>query len=255
MNAFAKPGAAAVGTWIKIASPVSFEIVAQAGFDFVVLDLEHGVLRVDWVHEACAIGQARGLKVLVRLSGASANEMARVLDMDADGVLVPQLRSAEETRSVMRTALFPPRGARGAGPTTRAGRWGLLPRSEYLSREPLHCIQFETAESFECLPQMLDVDGVNAALLGRVDLAVSLGVPDTDPHLSKLAQQLLTETHRRQIPCGTAVASPKAVSQAIDEGYDFVIVSNDASELARAMATLAGVDRGRARSAPADGQE
>ena len=59
------PDTAAIGTWVKIASPVSVEIIAGAGFDFVVLDLEHGVVPLPWVHEACAIAQARGLAVLV----------------------------------------------------------------------------------------------------------------------------------------------------------------------------------------------
>jgi len=86
----------------------------------------------------------------------------------------------------MRAALFPPRGTRGAGPTTRAGGWGLLDRTQYLSQETIHCIQFETVDSFERISDMLDVDGVNAALLGRVDLAVSLGVPDTDARLDTL---------------------------------------------------------------------
>ena len=103
------PDTAAIGTWVKIASPVSVEIIAGAGFDFVVLDLEHGVVPLPWVHEACAIAQARGLAVLVRLPNASGQEVSRVLDMGADGILVPQLRSAEQTQRAVGAALFPPR--------------------------------------------------------------------------------------------------------------------------------------------------
>ena len=248
MNTLGTPQSVAIGTWVKIASSVSFEIIARSGFDFVVLDLEHGLLPLEWVHDACAIGQARGLTMLVRLPNASGAEISRILDMDADGILVPQLRSAEQARALMRAALFPPRGTRGAGPTTRAGRWGLLDRKQYLSRETIHCIQFETIDSFEQVSQILDVDGVNAALLGRVDLAVSLGVPDTDPRLGALSQLLLAETHQRGIACGTAVGSTTAVRQAIEEGFDFVVVSNDASVLAHAMADLAAVDATRPAS-------
>lgn len=250
MTAFGVTKSAAIGTWVKIASPVSFEIVARSRFDFVVLDLEHGVLPLEWVQQACAIGQSRGLTTLVRLPDAEGREIARILDMGADGILVPQLRNVEQTREVMRAALFPPRGTRGAGPTTRAGHWGLAERTQYLSRQTTHCIQFETAESFEQVPQLLDVDGVNAALLGRVDLAVSLGVPDDHPRLSELAEQLLTETRRRDIPCGTAVGSADSARRAIEEGFSFVVVSNDTSELARAMANLTVLDT--TRPAPAN---
>jgi len=238
--------------WVKIPSLVTLEIVAQSGFDFIVVDLEHSVISLEWLHTACAIAQPRGVEVMVRMPDTGGAGLQHVLDLGVSGVLVPQLRHASETESVIAAATFPGRGHRGAATTTRAGQWGLDSRENYLRRgdhETVRCIQFETTDSFDDIAGMLDVPGVNAALLGLVDLSVALGVTATDPILQEMSSRLLTMAAERSIPCGTAVSDPAEIPAALARGFRFVIVGNDATTLARALARC-GQEARRAVAAP-----
>lgn len=233
------PGKPQVGTWVKIESLVTLEILADAGYDFVVIDLEHSPISLEWVHIACAIAQPREVGVVVRMPDSTGAQIQRVLDLGVDGVILPQLRSAAETDAVIGAAMFPPRGRRGVATTTRAGRWGTHTRETYIQhgdQAVLRCIQFETAESFDDIEAMLDVSGVNAALFGRVDLSVALDLPVTDPKLQQLSATLVRQASRRSIPCGTAVNSVAEAREAIGAGFTFVIVGNDATMFTHAVA-------------------
>jgi 2-keto-3-deoxy-L-rhamnonate aldolase RhmA len=228
-----------VGMWVKIPSLVTLEIVAQSGFDFIVVDLEHSAIPLEWLHAACAIAQPRGVEVMVRMPDASGTGLQRVLDLGVSGVLIPQLRYPSQTESVVTAAMFAPRGHRGVAVTTRAGQWGLDSRENYVRRgdqETVRCIQFETRESFDNLAEMLDTPYVNAALLGPVDLSVALGVTAEDPVLRQLSARLLTMAAERSIPCGIAISEAADIPAAMAQGFRFVIIGNDATALARALA-------------------
>lgn len=239
-----------VGTWVKIPSLLTFEIVSQSSFDFVVIDLEHSPIGADWVHTACAVAQPRGLQVLVRMPDASGRDLQRVLDLGVDGVVIPQLHNAAETEAVISSAMFPPLGRRGMGLTSRAGRWGTRDRDEYMQagdRSIVRCIQFETAESFENLEEMLGVHGATAALLGPADLAVNLGVQPGATILDELSTRLIQAADARSTPCGIAVSTPDQAEVAIRKGFGFVVVSNDATTFAMAIGNLANESRSRTR--------
>ena len=223
-------GRGRVGTWLKVPSLVTLEVVSQSEFDFIVIDLEHSPISLEWVHTACAVAQACGTAVLVRLPDASGHGIQRVLDLGVDGVVIPQIRTAGETQAVIASAMFPPHGRRGVGITSRAGRWGARPREDYMAhgdREVLRCVQIETVECFDNLDQVLDTVGVNAVLLGSADLAVTLGVQAGDPVMKDLSARLVQSGTARSIPCGTAVANPQDAREALDAGFRFVIIGND----------------------------
>lgn len=247
------PGAR-IGTWLKIPSLVTLEVVSQSEFDFVIVDLEHSPISLEWVHTACAVAQANGTAVLVRMPDAGGRGIQRVLDLGVDGVVIPQLHDAAETASVIASAMFPPHGRRGMGMTSRAGRWGTQSRDDYLDRgqrNTVRCIQFETAESFDNLEEILDVPGVNAVLLGPADLAVALGVQPGDRVLAEFAARLIDMANDRSVPCGSAVASPTQAGEAILAGFDFVVVGNDATAFAVAMMELASGSASAVATLPA----
>ena len=231
-----------VGTWVKIPSTVTLEIVARTPFDFIVVDLEHSVIGLDWLQTACAIAQGHETSVLVRMPDASGRDVQRVLDAGVDGVVVPQIRSADEAANVVAAATFPPGGRRGVGLTSRAGAWGTQHVRTYMdtgNQQMTRCIQFETPESFSVMDEILRLPGLNAVLLGSADLSVAMGVTPSDPMVRTLAERLVGAARDRGITCGTAVRGPGDVENACALGFQFVVVGNDLTTCAAALNQLA----------------
>ncbi|MFC6086918.1 HpcH/HpaI aldolase family protein [Sphaerisporangium aureirubrum] len=234
--ASATPATPRLGTWIKLATVESVEIMAHAGFDFVVIDLEHAPLDLGLAAQMITLATALGVDPLVRVPDHTESTIQRVLDAGARGILAPHVDSAEDARRVAAAVRFPPIGRRGAGGTSRAGRWGLTSRAEYLrtGNEDVVCVpQLESAAAVHAAPDILAVPGVDAVFLGAGDLSVSLGVEVADPSVQALLDQARTAAAKAGKPCGAAcVDGPSAIRTAA-LGHQFLIVGNDATMLAR----------------------
>jgi 2-keto-3-deoxy-L-rhamnonate aldolase RhmA len=224
-----------LGTWVKLSSPESVEILAYAGFDFVVIDLEHTALDLAAASTHIAMARALGVDPLVRVPDHGHSVIQRVLDAGAAGVVVPHVDTAEQARAVVSATRFPPRGGRGSGSTSRAGRWGLLPRADYLeygNTEALCVVQLESKESIDNAAAIMAVTGVGAALVGTADLSMSIGVTGDSPELDGLVTSALEAAAAAGLTIGTATATTDQALAALARGYDYVVVSNDTSILA-----------------------
>lgn len=237
-----------VGTWVKIPALEPLEILADAGFDFVVLDQEHAPLTFEFAYRATVVAQGAGLSVLVRVPDRSGSHLQRLLDTGVDGILVPRVTSREETAAAVRQMLFSPGGDRGLGITSRAGRWGGTSREEYLRRgdeEVMRAVQLEDRAAIEAVDEILDVPGLNGVFLGMGDLGLSSGLAQSDPEFQKLVDRFLTSAQTRGVPAGTAVQTAAQAQQAADRGYRYVMVSNDTSLLRSAAASVVAGLSGR----------
>lgn len=245
LDAFQKPDTCLFGTWAKLTSPETLEMLGQAGFDFVVIDTEHAPHTYETTYRAIVLAQSIGMRALVRLPDQINQDVQRVLDCGADGVLVPRVRSAEQARSVIDGMIFSPEGSRGLGITSRAGRWGLASRNEYVeagNRRVARVLQLEDPEALEDCDAILDVPGVNSIFVGLGDLALVTGKPGNHPDNDALVQKLLDAAKARNIPCGTAVGDAAAALRAKERGFSFVMVSNDITMFAKAaIATMNGL--------------
>lgn len=224
-----------LGTWIKLSSPESVEIMAYAGFDFVVIDLEHTTLDLGAASTHIAMARALGVYPLVRVPDHGLSVIQRVLDAGAAGVVVPHLDTVEQARAVVRATCFPPRGDRGSGGTSRAGRWGLLPRADYLeygNEQALCVVQLESEVAIRNTREILALDGIGAAFVGTADLAMSMGVAAGSDEVDRLATSALAAAAAAGVPIGTASATIDQARAALARGYDYVVVSNDTSILA-----------------------
>lgn len=236
-------GSPGLGTWVKLDTTESVEIMADAGFDFVVVDLEHAPLGLGTAARMIAMALTAGMLPLVRVPGHDAATIARVLDAGAGGILVPHVDTPEEARRVVAAMRFPPLGERGAGGTSRAGRWGLVPRTEYVrvGNEDVLCIpQLESAAAIEAAPKILAVDGVDAVFLGAGDLSLSLGLRPDDARVLELLAEGRAAAAEAGKPCGAAAATADAAVRAAGLGHEFVVVGNDATMLARTAHGLVG---------------
>lgn len=230
-----------VGTWVKIPALEPVEILADAGFDFVVIDQEHAPLTFEFAYQATVVAQGAGMSVLVRVPDRSGSHLQRLLDTGVDGILVPRVTSVAEASAAVRQMMFSPGGDRGIGITSRAGRWGGLPRAEYLrfgDEEVMRAVQLEERAAIEAVDDILAVPGLNGVFLGMGDLQLSSGLPESDPSLQKLVDTLLAAAHARGVPAGTAVQTAAQAAAAADRGYRYVMVSNDTSVLRGAAAAV-----------------
>ncbi|AGP61211.1 HpcH/HpaI aldolase family protein [Streptomyces rapamycinicus] len=225
-----------LGTWLKIASGEPAEIMAYAGFDFVVIDLEHAPLDLQTAYRLINSAAALGMVPLVRVPDKTASTIQKILDAGAMGILVPHVDTVEEAAAVGRACRFPPHGVRGAGGTSRAGAWGLRPGADYLAtgNDDVLCIpQLESAEAIKAAPRILALDSVDAVFVGAADLSMSMGSTPASPEVLELIASAQEAAHTAGKRCGLAFGgAPERAARAVRDGCDFVLLSNDTSMLA-----------------------
>jgi 2-dehydro-3-deoxyglucarate aldolase/4-hydroxy-2-oxoheptanedioate aldolase len=168
-----------LGVFLQMASPVAAELAGVAGFDWAVIDLEHGT-----GSESDVLGQllalhGTGVPAVVRVESASRLRIGRALDLGAAGVLVPQVNDAAQAGDVARWLRYPPSGARGVALSARGAGYGAAGHGDVdrLDRAVLGIVQVETAAAIEQVEAIAATDGVDALFVGPSDLSHSLGVP------------------------------------------------------------------------------
>lgn len=229
-----------LGTWLKIAASEPVEIMALAGFDFIVVDMEHAPVDLQTAYRLINSAAALGMVPIVRVPDKTPSTIQKILDAGARGILIPHVDTLEE--AVGAACRFPPHGRRGAGGTSRASLWGLRPTAEYLAsgNDDVLCIpQLESAEAIEAAPGILALDTVDAVLVGAADLSMSLGLTPTSPQVLDLIASATSAAHAAGKKCGLAFgAVPEQAVEAVRGGCDFVVLHNDASMLAQAAGSL-----------------
>ncbi len=224
------------GTWVKIPAIEVVELLANAGFDYIVLDMEHAPLTLEAAYRATVVAQGMGLGVLVRVPDRSGSLVQRLLDSGVDGLLVPRVMSPEMASAAIEAMCFEPQGRRGLGITSRAGRWGQDSVDKYLAHgkdRVVRGIQIEDREALHAIEAIAATPGLNAMFIGMGDLSLSTGLPSNHPEIERLVSRVLDVCSERHLPCGTAVANVEAARQCRERGFSFVMVNNDAGMLGK----------------------
>jgi 4-hydroxy-2-oxoheptanedioate aldolase len=240
-------GPPALGTWVKIPAMEIMELVALAGFDFAVIDLEHSPISLESAYRLIGTALYTGVAPIVRTPGADAGLVQRVLDAGAEGIMVPHVDTVEQARAAVSAVRFPPLGTRGVGSTGRAGAWGALARDDYLrfgQEEVVLIAQIESAVGVRNAGLIASVEGVDALLVGAADLSVSEGRTESDPEIVELIASAVGQARAAGTPVGNAGgATAAAVRASLDANFTFTMLSNDASLFG--AAAKAAVDAAR----------
>jgi 2-keto-3-deoxy-L-rhamnonate aldolase RhmA len=228
-----------VGTWIKLTSTESAEMASMAGFDFIVIDMEHGPIGIETAFQQIGLARAAGMQAFVRVPGIDPGLFQRLLDAGADGLVVPHVDDVQTAERVAAAARFPPVGRRGVGNTSRAGAWGCGCLGDYL-REAVELVnviaQLESEQAVQDADRIAAVPGIDAVFLGPVDLAVSLGATAGDTRVRELTSLAVIAARSAGVPIGTAVAgTAEAIRGSLEDRFDFVVAGNDASVLLGGM--------------------
>lgn len=173
-------GECVFGTFLKISSLASVEAVGLSGFDFCIIDLEHGPFSFERAENMVRAAEIVGLSAIIRTFDARPQTLVRALDTGCEGVLVPNLRSRREAENVVHAARFHPLGGRGMDPFARAARYGTIPKADYFAkanRDTLVGVMIEGMEGLQNLQEIVTVEGLDLIFVGPYDLSQSVGVP------------------------------------------------------------------------------
>lgn len=221
-----------IGPFSKTMDPGMVEALGYAGFDFVILDMEHGPNSVETVQSLIRAAVLSGMLPIVRVKEDCAHIMGEVLDIGAGGIQVPQITSAADVLALIKTAKFHPQGARGVCRFVRAAAYSAMDRYEYFKRanEALIIIQLEGLQALENLEEILGVlEGVDIIFIGPYDLSQSLGVPGQVGHplVIQKMQEIVELCAEKQVVAGTFVDTIEDAAKWMALGVRYISYSVD----------------------------
>ena len=229
-----RAGETAVGSFVNLGSPLVTEIMGLAGFDWLVLDLEHGAGDEPRLLAQLQALKGSGAATIVRVEGIDLPRFMHALDVGADGVLVPRLRSADDARRCAEYCRYG--GARGVARYNRSWHWGLAARTLADADEEVVCVvQIETREALEAVDEIAAVDGVDVLFVGPADLAHSLGLhgPPDDPELLELAASVAEAADAHGKAAGVLVGTLDQLRAYRDVGFRFLGCNSDGGLVAQ----------------------
>ena len=236
-----------VGSWITIGSSVVAEIMARAGFDWLVVDMEHSAITLDIAQDLIRVIDLCGVPPLVRVGHNQPNLIKRVMDAGAHGVIVPMVNTREEAEQAVRSVKYPPMGFRGVG-LARAQKYGrdFEGYRRWNQEHSVIIVQVEHILAVENLEEILNVPGVDGFIVGPYDLSGSLGVPGQfdHPDVLEALQRIKDVAAEKNALAGFHVIQPEpaAFEQKKSEGYHFIAFSLDilflGQSCARALASI-----------------
>ena len=231
-----------LGSMVTLPSPAVAEILVQLGYQWLFVDGEHGPLETA---EVLAILQAVGDQVpcIVRVPAAAEVPIKKMLDLGAAGIIAPQVNTAQQAADVVAWSLYAPEGRRGVG-LARAHGYGLNFQEyvESANQEITVIVQAEHAEAVENIEQIVQVEGIDAVLLGPYDLAASLGKMGQvdDPEVTGAIDRITAACQDVGLPLGIFGVSADAIRPYIEKGYNLVVAGTDTIFLASAGGQMLG---------------
>lgn len=232
-----KEGKKTAGAWLQIASPTTAEIMSQAGFDWLMIDMEHGPGDILGLIAQLQAMKRSGTAALVRAPWNDFVTIKRILDTGVHGLLVPYVNTSKEAESAVRACRYPPQGIRGVAGSPRAQGYGQNVQA-YLQRandEILLITAVETPTAVANLDGILAVDGVDGIFIGPMDLASNLGHLGDPRHPE--VQEAIAEIEGKVLETGKVLAtisgSWEQARQLYDRGYQMVMLMADGVSLAK----------------------
>jgi len=217
------------GILLSLPSPEIAEICAEAGFDWLFIDMEHGLLDSAAVQRMIQAVAGRSACV-VRVPANEPNAIAKALDFGADGLIFPHISRAEEARAAVSAARYSPEGIRSIG-LARAQGYGMRV-ADCLSRankEIILIAQAEHIEAAENIDEIIAVDGLDAVFIGPFDLSASLGIPGqtADPRVQKAIARIRTACAGHGLPSGIFCRDAAAARALAAEGFTLICAGAD----------------------------
>lgn len=219
-------GEAVFGPFMKTSDAAFVEIAGHAGFDFVILDMEHAPFTYANLQNLVMAAELSGTLPIIRAQNSSDIFISKALDIGALGVQVPHITNAAEAESCISAAKFYPAGQRGMDPFVRAASYSSVPRDKYFSQanETLVILQLEGKEAIDNLDEIMNVDGIDILFIGPYDLSQSMGVPGQVNHPSVIGhmESIVNQAKERGIVVGTFTDTLDSARMWKDAGIQYI---------------------------------
>ncbi len=216
-----------VGSWITIGNTIVAEIMATAGYDWLTVDMEHGVITLDIAQDLIRVIEFCGASPLVRVGSNDPDLIKRVMDAGAHGVIVPMVNCKEDAEAAVAAVKYPARGFRGVG-LARAQKYGadFEGYKAWNEKESVVIVQIEHIRAVENLEEILTVPDVDGFIVGPYDLSGSLGVPGQfdHPEMRAALDRVREVSRKMNALSGFHVIPPEveAFREKVHEGYRFI---------------------------------
>lgn len=232
-------GRTVFGLLNSIPSPLVVEMIGYAGYDFVILDMEHVCVNPETLENMVRAAECAGLTALVRVPGAAPEYILRALDCGALGVVVPHVRSQAEAQQVVAASRYHPCGTRGisGGRTTGFGTIELKTYLVQANAEIMVVVMIEDREGVEDIDGILSVDGIDLVLEGAIDLSQSYGVPGQVQHAEVQAAvaKMATTCRQHGVPFCAIPRAPGQMAEWNARGVRAYLLGDDRGVCFRAL--------------------
>lgn len=237
-----KQGKLQIGLWNSLCSAFATDVIADSGFDWILLDTEHAPNEIPNVMAQLQALSTSTATPIVRPAWNDTVLLKRVLDIGAQAVLVPFVQNAEEAKRAVAACHYPPSGVRGVTGSGRASRFGRV--KDYLKQandEICILVQVETAEAIGHLEAIAAVPGIDGIFVGPADLAASMGHIGNSAHpdVQAAIQDVVTRLKKVGKPAGILTPNEAEADRYIEWGYTFVAVGSDLGLLSKNADALA----------------
>lgn len=225
-------GKCVYGPFMKTEDPMFVEIAGLSGFDYVILDMEHGPTSLQQQQNNIRAAVARDILPIIRVNGLNENSIGAALDIGACGIQVPQVTNAVQAKKVVEFSKFYPHGMRGVCRFVRAADYANKERSEYFaeSKNLVIVIQLEGKEAIGNLDEILAVEGIDIVFIGPYDLSQSLGVPGEidNPVVINKVEEIAAKTKEKGKVVGTFVDTIANTIKWRNAGIQYLSYNTDA---------------------------
>lgn len=244
-----------VGTFLNLGSSLTAEIAGQAGFDWLLIDLEHGAgNRQELLYQLQAIESTPAVP-LVRIAWNDPTRFKQVLDLGASGVMVPYVQTADEARRAVAAMRYPPAGNRGVAVMNRACAFGPGFNDYFRNAgsKLVTVLQIETAEAIRNVEQIAAVDGADVLFVGPMDLSVGLGIAQQwdHPDLRAAFGKVVNACRNQGKAAGMIVMNEGQIEQALADGFTMLAYSSDSAVVVKGLQSIANSFRKHGRAAQA----
>jgi 2-keto-3-deoxy-L-rhamnonate aldolase RhmA len=221
------------GVWASLSSPGSAELLGRAGYDWVVVDMEHGYTTESELLAHLTAIEGSGSVALVRPQSGERLRIGRALDMGAAGIVVPRLDTAEQVREAVTFLRYPPTGQRGVALLTRGARLGTVSHAGVaaLNDDIVGIIQIESPSALEAADDLAAIDGVDVLFVGPADLSHSLGIPGqfANPTYQDALRKVVAACRTHGKAPGILLYDHASFKPHLDLGFTFVGLGADVS--------------------------
>jgi 4-hydroxy-2-oxoheptanedioate aldolase len=232
------------GAWLNLASSLTAEIAAQAGFDWVLIDQEHGAGSDDTLLHQLQVLEAGPSVPIVRIAWNESWRFKRALDFGAGGIMIPYVNTADEARQAVSSMRYPPLGVRGAARFQRASGFGRDFETYFseANENLLTIVQIETAAAVDQVEEIAAVEGVDVLFVGPLDLSVSMGIRQQldHPDFRAAIARVVNAARNAGKAVGTLIPTSDKLPATIEDGYTFIAVGSDGGLVASGMQEIAG---------------